>query len=143
MIDDITMLSTITETADMGRDSLNHVLEKTTDPQFKSALQKQYMQYDETYKSAEQILDSKGKKPQKAGAPVKLYANMVAGFKTLATDNTTSKIAEMVIEGSTMGVTEMTKQLHNYQGSDQAVRDLAQNHINTEQQNIEEMKKYL
>lgn len=42
-----------------------------------------------------------------------------------------------------MGVTEMTKQLNSYQGSDQAVRGLAERHIKTEQDNIEEMKKYL
>lgn len=143
MIDDIKMLETITETADMGRDSLNHVLEKAGDPQLKAALQKQFFQYDKTYKNAQQLLEAKGEKPQKIGAPVKIYSHMVSNIKTMTAENTSSKIAEMVIQGSTMGVTEMTKQLNDYQRGDQAVYDLAQNHIQTEQANINEMKKFL
>lgn len=40
MIDDIQLLKSITETADMGRDSLKHVIEKATEPDLKAALQK-------------------------------------------------------------------------------------------------------
>ena len=41
---------------------------------------------------------------------------MQANWKSLTADNTTSKIAEMVIQGSTMGITKMTKVLHEYGG---------------------------
>ncbi|MDR0292642.1 MAG: PA2169 family four-helix-bundle protein [Oscillospiraceae bacterium] len=143
MTDDMKMLNTITETTDMGRDSLNHVMEKAADPQLKSVLQKQFDQYDQTYKAARQMLGTDGEKPKTAGAPLKMYSHMVSNMKTMASGDADSKIAEMVIQGSTMGVTEMTKQLHDYQGSNQALRNLAQTHIQTEQDNIEEMKKYL
>ena len=143
MIDDIQLLKSITETADMGRDSLKHVIEKATDPDLKAALQKQFSVYDSTFVSAEQILNAKGEPSQKTGAPVKIYSHVVSDLKTITAENARSKIAEMVIQGSTMGVTEMTKQLNSYQGSDQAVRGLAERHIKTEQDNIEEMKKYL
>lgn len=143
MIDDIKFLNTITATADMGRDSLNHVIEKATDPQLKSALQKQFNQYDQTYKTAQQMLDANGENPQKIAAPVKMYSHMVSNVKTMTAEDANSKIAEMVIQGSTMGVTEMTKQLHEYHGTNQELFNLAQSHIKTEQDNIEEMKKYL
>jgi len=143
VIDDIQLLKSITETADMGRDSLNHVIEKATDPALKAVLQKQFSEYDSTFMSAEQILNAKGKQPQKTGAPVKIYSHMVSDLKTMTAENATSKIAEMVIQGSTMGVTEMTKQLNGYQGSDQTVRSLAERHIKTEQDNIEAMKRFL
>jgi len=61
----------------------------------------------------------------------------------MTAENANSKIAEMVIQGSTMGVTEMTKELNNYQGTNQELFRTAQKFIQTEQDNIEEMKKYL
>ena len=143
MTDDRKMLNTITETADMGRDSLNHVIAKATDPQLKLALQKQFNQYDQTYKAARQMFGGGGEGPHTIGAPVKMYTHLMTTMKTAAAGNANSKIAEMVIQGSTMGITEMTKQLHQYHGENQALRELAQRHIQTEQDNIEEMKKYL
>lgn len=143
MIDDITMLKTITETADMGRDSLNHVLDKTSDSNLKDALLKQLAQYDSTYKEAERILEDKGKSPDKIGAPLKLYSHMVSNFKTMTSEDSTSKIAEMVIQGSTMGVTEMTKQLNAYQTENNEIRHLAKEFIKTEENNVKEMQKFL
>lgn len=143
MIDDVQMLNSVSTTADMGRDSLNHVIEKAVNPQLKSALQSQFTEYDSTYKAAEQLLKAKGQKPQKIGGSIKAYSHLVSNIKTLTADNATSKIAEMVIQGSTMGVTEMTKQLHDYNGNDKAICSLAEKHIQTEQANIEEMKKFL
>ena len=143
MIDDIQMLGSITETADMGRDSLRHVIEKTKNPQLRGALEKQYSQYDDIYRAADGLLLSKNGKPKMTSPALKAYSHMVSNFKTETADNATSKIAEMVIQGSTMGVTEITKQLHEYQGSDNTVRSLAEKHVKIEQDNIEEMKKFL
>ena len=143
MTDDVEMLNTITETADMGRDSLNHVIEKASDPGLKSALQKQVHQYDKTYETARHMLSAEGESPRQIGAPAKMYSHIVSNVKTMSAESANSQIAEMVIQGSTMGVTEMTKQLHQYHGGNQALRSLAQNHIQTQRENIEEMKKYL
>jgi hypothetical protein len=143
MINDIQMLGSICQTADMARDSLNHVLEKAADTKLHNQLQKQIAEYESIYKSGEEMLYAKGKKPQKTGAPLKAYSHMISTVKTLTSDNATSKIAEMVIQGSTMGITEMTRQLNDYHGEDKDVRSLAKKHIQTEQTNIDEVKKFL
>lgn len=143
MTDEMQILDSISATADMGRDSLNHVIEKANNAQLKNTLQKQFSEYDSAYKSAEDMIRAKGKNPQKIGAPVKAYSHLVSNIKTLTAEDTTSKIAEMVIQGSTMGVTEITRQLNDYHGNDQAIRSLAEKIIQTEQANIEEMKTFL
>lgn len=143
MIDAVKMLEAMTQTADMGRDSLQHILGKTRNSQLSAALEKQRTQYDQTYQAAEQMLRAKGKGPRKIGGAIKLYSHAVSDIKTMTAENKTSKIAEMVIQGSTMGVTEMIKQLHNYHGSDPTLRDLAQNQIQTQEANMDEMKKFL
>jgi hypothetical protein len=51
----------------------------------------------------------------------------------------------MMIEGSTMGVTDTTKVIHEYEGNPECrdVLDLARDIVKFEEQNIEDMKKFL
>ena len=58
-------------------------------------------------------------------------------------DNSPSKIAEIIIQGSTMGITDMKKHMNEYQGVNYNVMELAEKHVETEQANIEEMKGFL
>ena len=53
------------------------------------------------------------------------------------------KIAEMMIQGNTMGMTKSLKHLHDYHGKDERVRDLANKLLKTEEANIQQMKKFL
>jgi hypothetical protein len=60
-------------------------------------------------------------------------------------DASSSHLAEMVIEGSTMGITDTTKVINEYE-SDPECREaveLARKIVRFEQDNIEIMKKYL
>lgn len=72
----------------------------------------------------------------------KMMSYVMSSMKTI-NDNSPSCIAEMMIQGSTMGVTKITKRINEYKGHDERVRDVANKLLHTEQVNIEEMKKYL
>ena len=72
----------------------------------------------------------------------KTMANVTGRMESMM-DPTDSRLAEMVIKGSTMGITKLTKQLHDYQSEDQEVREFAENQIKREQSNIERMKPFL
>lgn len=61
-----------------------------------------------------------------------------------AVDPTTTKLAEMMIRGSTMGTVQMTRRLHQFAGkADREVLDLGQQLLRTEERNIQEMKRFL
>ena len=65
-------------------------------------------------------------------------------FNTMM-DSTGSHIAEMMVEGSNMGVTDMTKLLNTYEprgSAAEAVR-LAHEVVTFEQHNLEVMRHYL
>ena len=59
------------------------------------------------------------------------------------TDRSSTNIAEMMIQGSTMGVTKSLRTIRDCDLRDGQVRDLADKLLYTEQSNIEEMKKFL
>lgn len=143
MVDDQKMLEYITETADMGKDALTQVMGQTEDSNLKEVLRTQRTEYEENYQAARDLLEKCNCDVKNANPIAKTNARITSTMKTLVSEDTTSKIAEMVIQGSTMGVTTMTKHLNEYTGDNKEVKSLAQKHIKTEQANIDQMKKFL
>ena len=61
-----------------------------------------------------------------------------------AADPSTTKLAEMMIRGSTMGTVQMTRRLHQLSGrADGELVDLGQQLLKAEEQNIQQMKRFL
>lgn len=143
MTDDKQMLACISETADMGQDSLRQVLDKTENPDLQNALKIQLHEYEDIAAKAARLLAAQGEQPQKAGAFAKINSRLVSELKTMAAPDPAPQIAQMVTEGSTMGVTTVTKKLHQYSGHNPDVSSLAQKLIKTEQANIEQMHRFL
>lgn len=61
-----------------------------------------------------------------------------------AVDPSTTKLAEMMIQGSTMGTVQMTRRLHQYTGkADRELVELGERLLRTEERNIQQMKRFL
>lgn len=58
-------------------------------------------------------------------------------------NTSTQHMAEMMINGTTMGIIDMTKKIHQLPDADKGARELAEEFISGEQQNIEDLKAYL
>ena len=142
MIDSNEMLRYIYETSDMGCYGIQSILDTAGEGPFHDALQEQLTEYARLREEADGRLRRRGITPEGVGAMAKLSSRMMSGLKTL-TDRSPSHIAEMLIQGSTMGVVDMTKRLKEYTCASDEVRALAQKLLETEQQNIETMKGFL
>ena len=142
MINDVKLLNHIHQNADMGRDSLRHILDLSKSSELSSAVSMQIDDYEKTYIASEKMLKDRGAVAEDARATSKFMANMGSRMEAMM-DSSESKLAEMVIQGSTMGITNLTKQLHDYNGDDENVKSFAQQQIEKEQDNIERMKRFL
>ena len=58
-------------------------------------------------------------------------------------DKTPSHISEMLIQGSTMGIIDVTKRINDYGDADKEILDLAHRLLQFEKDNQEEFKKFL
>lgn len=136
------LLNHIHQNADMGRDSLRHILDMSKSADFTKAIHAQLEQYDDVYDTSEEMLASRGAEGEDARMMSKLMADFTSRVKSM-TEPTDSRLAEMVIEGSTMGITKLTKQINDYDGKDKDVLDFAKDLIKREQDNIEKIKVFL
>ena len=142
MITETQLLNHIYQTAEMGVDGVRSVLKYANEPKLASSLNAQMNEYRKLQDTAEEMLRQRSREPEGIGTMAKMGSEMMAAMKTM-TDHSATKIAEMMIQGSTMGVTKSLRTIRDCKLKDERVRDLADKLLKTEQANIEEMKQYL
>ena len=142
MIREEDFLSEIYKNTKMGADSIINLLPK--DEGIRS-LRTMQLDGDERYAArAQEALEARGVDAKEENVMTRLGARMGMAFNTML-DSTTGHIAEMMIEGSNMGITDMTKLLNNFgvgNGDSEAVR-LAREVVHFEEHNLEMLKPYL
>ena len=142
MINDEQMLNHIYQNTQIGRESIVSVLRHAEEADFRRTLQQQLTEYDRIYQQAENLLRDQGKTPEKIDPLLKLNAQLTGALKAGVNDSP-SHIAEMMIQGTTKGMTKSIRQLSDYEAKDGEVRALAEKLLATEKSNIEQMKSFL
>lgn len=142
MYDDAEMLGCLCQDADMGRSAAQHVLTLIHNHALAATVQEQLEDYNHAYESAAQILLESGQTPPKPKSVAKAMTTVSTDMQNMM-DPSSSKIAQMMIQGNTMGITTITKQLHQYEEGREEIVDLARKQVEMEQRNIEDLKKFL
>lgn len=107
------LLQEIYKGAAMGQTAIQLLLPKVTNARFRSDLQNQYHQYQNTAKEAEKKLKQLGFCPKELTCDQKTMLRMGLFCKTMCCAET-SHLAELMIEGSNMGIISLTKVLNSY-----------------------------
>ncbi|MGN0620624.1 MAG: hypothetical protein ACI4I9_02050 [Porcipelethomonas sp.] len=141
-MNDQQLLNMIMKNSEMGCIGIDGVIKYTEDADLIKSLSVQRKEYDRIYKKAFSELNQKGCRPEHPGKAAVISSEIMSFMKT-ASDNSPSRIAEMMIKGSTMGVTKIIKGMSSYSGDNHSITSLADKLLKTEQNNIEEMKKFL
>ena len=136
------LLNHIYQTAEMGREGIQSVLKYTEEPSLADALNSQYTEYEKLQNAAGALLHARGERPHGLSPVAKASSEVMSTMKAM-TDRSAANIAEMMIQGSTMGVTKSLRTIRDCDVQDVTVRRLADQLLKTEQANIEEMKRFL
>ena len=104
------LLGAVYKNVKMATDSLLSLMPKVKDEALKNDMTVQISVYDGFASRAAKLLAEEGCKPEEEGSITKLSAKMGMLMGTLK-DSGTSHLAEMIIEGSVMGVNDMVKQI--------------------------------
>lgn len=141
-LNDEKMLNLISKNAEMGVVGIDAVKDYASGKKFKQELLNQREEYNKIYTSAHNMLVENGCDVAHPSAMAKMSTEMMSRMKTMA-DPTDSKIAEMMLQGSAMGVAKVIRNANEYIGENEQIRDLAHKLQETEELNIENMKRYL
>lgn len=139
MLNDKEFLNLISKNAEMGKVGIDAVIDYTKDERMREALRTQGKEYDKIYSEAQEMLKSRNMKPEHLNPMAKISSEFTSAMKTMK-DHSASKIAEMMIQGSTMGVTKLMKNRGEYDGKDEDIMSLSDKLLSTEENNIKTMK---
>jgi hypothetical protein len=142
MNENIEMLNYIYQNSSMGITTIQQILKDVDDLEFKDVLKEQLEDYIKISRKAEDLLNMENKQAKDIGVMYKVTTYLSIKMSTMK-DNTSSHIAEMMVQGSNMGVIDITKNLNNYKNIENTIRSLAEQLLKIEQNNIEKLKPYL
>ena len=134
----------IYKNAKMGADSIIHLLPHIKEDTLRSIVTMQLDGYEKYAARAATALAERGVEAKEENLVTRLSARMGVAINTMI-DSSGSHIAEMMIEGSNMGITEMTKLMndHKARGDSKEAMRLAQEVVHFEEHNLEMLKRYL
>lgn len=139
-----TLLQAIYKNVKMAGDSILTLMPKVKDSKLKNDLTVQLSVYEAYASRAAKLLAEEGAKPEEEGTVTKLASKWGSMMNTMI-DSTSTHIAEMLIEGATMGVNDMLRQLReaeNTSVSESALR-LARDVCKYEEDLVKDMRSYL
>ena len=141
-MENINALDEINKGACMGMDAISFVLDKVKDEEFKKIIEKQKQDYHDIEEKIQNIYHKYDDgKPHETNAFTKVMTWSGIEMKTL-TDNSNSKIAELLLQGVNMGIIEGRKIL-NEKKINKEVERIVSEYVNMQEENVEILKKYL
>jgi hypothetical protein len=117
-------------------------LDKVEDNNLKQELNTQYEKYNSiSNKICELYPEYSEKKPHETNAMNKAMTWYGIEMRTLM-DNSTSKIAELLLQGTNMGIIE-GRRLLNHKQTDPEVSKLVQEYVDMQEDAVEKLKQFL
>ena len=142
MNETVQLLQDVVRNARTGQDAVEQLMKKAEDATMRSELRKEQQEYAATRRESEQALTDAGGRAEPVGPMAKAGMWMGIEMETLA-DRSDAHIAEIVIQGATMGVIEMTKALNTYDDADDCARSLASRFVVQQNETIDRQKAFL
>lgn len=127
----------------MGMDAIRDILEKVEDKKFKKVLEDEFDKYKRIHQRIEKKYeDYSREEPTETNALNKVMTAMMTEMK-LMKDNSDSKIAELLLQGTNMGIIEGKKLLNNKKHLDSEVESILKEYIEMQERSVEIYKEYL
>ena len=143
MNETVQLLQDVVRNARTGQDAVEQLMKKTSAVGgMKEELLRERQDYDDARRAGEQALFGVGGREEPVNPLSK--AGMWAGLEMeTLTDRSDAHIAEIVIQGATMGVIEMTKARNELPDADAEAQGVASDFVTRQQDGIERMKAFL
>ncbi len=136
-------LDEINKGATMGMDAISFVSEKASDADFKEVLDVEYNKYKDISRRVNNLYANySDKEPHETNAMNKMMTWYGIQMKTM-TDDTTSKLSELLMQGTNMGIIEGRRLINQNNDIDHDVKNILNDFVVMQEDSVETLKKYL
>ena len=126
----------------MGMDALSYVLDKVEDENFEKILKHEYSMYNNILDKVDDAYSNYDELPGDANFKDKAMLWYGIQINTIK-DTSNSKIAELLVQGTNMGIIEGRRLLNHNKGLDTDVDKLLNDFVNFQEESVEKLKAFL
>lgn len=138
----LAIINELYKIARMGMEASEIILPDVKQENLKEQITQQGENYRSIAEQSKNILIKSGQNPEDKNGFAKHMLRGSVRINKLFNKNP-QHIAEMMINGTLMGIIDMTKKINRFPDEDLKDRKLAEEYIDTEEKNIDNLKKYL
>ena len=140
----VKVLDEVNKGSTMGMDAIHYVSDKVGDERFKKVLDVEYGKYQKIANRVSDIYSqyTVQKEPQETNAMNKMMTWYGINMKTM-NDQSNSKISELLMQGTNMGIIEGRRLLNNNPSIDPEVKQILNDFVVMQEDSVEALKKYL
>lgn len=140
--DDREILKEVQKNTDMAIHAIDTISEKVYDEELRQELSKEKLLYSVIQNKATDRLQSGRAEGYHGSAMQELMLKGGIQINTL-TNCSTSRIAELMIQGSSRGITNMWRSINHHQDSGNTSMEVARELVDFEEKSISRLKKFL
>ena len=139
---EVNVLDELNKGACMGCDAIHFIMDKVKDEALKKELDTQYNEYLKIKEKISNLYpEYSDKEPHKTSAMNKIMTWYGIEMRTLS-DETTSKIAELLMQGTNMGIIE-GRRLLNQKDTLPDVEEIINEYVSMQEHAVERLKEFL
>ena len=139
----LNILDEVNKGATMGMDAISYVSEKVKDDTFKGVLDTEYNKYKDISNRVNNLYNNySSKEPHETNAMNKMMTWYGIQMKTMS-DDSTSKLSELLMQGTNMGIIEGRRLLNHNANAAPNVKNILNDFVVMQEDSVETLKKYL
>ena len=142
--ENLNILDEVNKGATMGMDAISYISEKVKDDTFKKVLDGEYNKYKDISRRVNNIYSNytNDKEPHETNGMTKMMTWYGIQMKTM-NDDTTSKLSELLMQGTNMGIIEGRRLINQNPDADKDVKCVLDDFVTMQEDSVETLKKYL
>ena len=139
----LNILDEVNKGATMGMEAISVISEKVQDNNFKEVLDVEYNKYHDISRRVNNLYSNySSKEPHEINAMNKMMTWYGIQMKTM-TDDTTSKLSELLMQGTNMGIIEGRRLINQNPNATSEVKGILHDFVVMQEDSVETLKKYL
>ena len=139
----LNILDEVNKGATMGMEAISVISEKVHDNTFKEVLDIEYNKYKKISKKVNNLYENySSKEPHEINAMNKMMTWYGIQMRTI-TDDSNSKLSELLMQGTNMGIIEGRRLINQNKNAAQDVKNILHEFVTMQENSVETLKKYL
>ena len=139
----LNILDEVNKGATMGMEAISVISEKVHDSNFKKVLDTEYDKYKDISRRVNNLYENySSKEPHEINAMNKMMTWYGIQMRTI-TDDSNSKLSELLMQGTNMGIIEGRRLINQNQNAAQDVKNILHEFVTMQEDSVETLKKYL